>query len=281
MVRCVRPRAAAANMTRRRLWRKQLSPAAPPPVEAEHVALCATSSCASRDGENVASNVDEDAPVKILDEDSPVKILRPKWTTHMCTMNFKTMEPARVHTFLRAARSIRSEATQHLKTVEFRLPRELAKAKRLLCELACGVGQGELSDEFIGKHRYDFDRLSRELNAAVESAESIAKQAGHAIVELAAIQRGALSKEDNRAVRDAGNVMQNLVVLACSLELTAEEFATLQRQGLPDSMKARIASVLPGDAADDVMSRLGVAKYHLFTDGAIFSRRRARTKQKH
>lgn len=268
-------------MTRRRLWRKQLSPAAPPPVEAEHVALCATSSCASRDGENVASNVDEDAPVKILDEDSPVKILRPMWTTHMCTMNFKTMEPARVQIFLRAARSIRSEATQHLKTVEFRLPRELAKASRLLCELACGVGQGELSDEFIGKHRYDFDRLSRELNAAVESAESIAKQAGHAIVELAAIQRGALSKEDNRAVRDAGNVMQNLVVLACSLELTAEEFATLQRQGLPDSMKARIASVLPGDAADDLMSRLGVAKYHLFTDGAIFSRRRARTKQKH
>lgn len=261
-------------MMRRRL----LSPAAPPPVEAEHVALCATSSCASRDGENVASNVDEDAPVKILDEDSPVKILRPMWTTHMCTMNFKTMEPARVHTFLRAARSIRSEATQHLKTVEFRLPRELAKASRLLCELACGVGQ--LSDEFIGKHRYDFDKLSRELNAAVESAESIAKQAGHAIVELAAIQRGALSKEDNRAVRNAGNVMQNLVVLACSLELTAEEFATLQRQGLPDSMKARIASVLPGDAADDLMSRLGVAKYHLFTDGAKFSRRRARTKRK-
>ena len=195
----------------------------------------------------------------------------------MRTMNFRTMEPARVSIFLRAARSIRSEANndmQRLKTLEERLTRELAKASRLLSELACGVGQGELSGEFIGKHRCDFDKLSRELSNA--ALESIAKQAGHAIGHLAAIQLGAPSKEDNRVVRNAVHMMQNLVVLACSLELTTEEFATLQQQGLPDSLKARIESVLPGDAADDLMSRLGVAKHHLFTEGAIFSRRRAR-----
>lgn len=240
------PYGAGANMPRR-LWRTQLK------LSPEDVAPCATSTSRVRD---------EDAPVKILDEDAPVKILPPMWTTHMRTMNFRTMEPARVHILLRAARSIRSEANdkQHLKTVEFRLPRELAKASRLLCELACGVGQGELSGEFIGKHRYDFDKLSRELSNA--ALESIAQQSSHTIVKLEAIQRVAPSKEDNRAVRNAVNMMQNLVVLACSLELTAEEFVTLQRQGIPDSLKARIASVLPGDAADDLMSRLGVAKYH-------------------
>lgn len=235
-------------------------------MEAEHVALCATFSCSSSD---------EDAPVKILDEDAPVKIWLPMWTTPMRTMNFRTMEPARVSILLRASEA--NHDMQHLKTIKERLTSELAKACRLLCEYACGVGQGELSGEFIGKHRCDFDKMSRELSNA--ALESIAEQAGHAIGQLlAAIQLGAASTQDNKAVRNAVNLMQNIVVLACSLELTAEEFAHLQRQGMPDSLKMRILSVLPNDV--DLISRFGVAKYHLFTSGARFSRRRARIKKK-
>ena len=42
---------------------------------------------------------------------------------------------------------------------------------------------------------------------------------------------------------------------------------------MPSGLKESIKTVFRGFADDDIFSRVGVAKYHLFTEGAKFGKR--------
>ena len=83
--------------------------------------------------------------------------------------------------------------------------------------------------------------------------------------------------EARRAVTPAMKPMQNVLMLVVCRGLTLEELGS---QGLPVVVKERLAILFLGCMNEQILSRLGVAKYHLFNDGVKFSRRRARTKPK-
>ena len=70
--------------------------------------------------------------------------------------------------------------------------------------------------------------------------------------------------------------------------LDEKGLASMRLQGLPEELKAVVHDVLTqatnedsGDLHNLLFSRLGVAKYHLFTEGYRFSRRKARVKEKY
>ena len=79
------------------------------------------------------------------------------------------------------------------------------------------------------------------------------------------------------AVNKAIIAVQNVIILVCSRGLTLEDLGS---QGMPSILKQRIALLFPESCNDERLSRLGVAKYHLFNEGTKFSRRRARNKVK-
>lgn len=74
-------------------------------------------------------------------------------------------------------------------------------------------------------------------------------------------------------VRQAARGVQNVLVLVCSQGLTHDD---LGGPGIPKVLKARLRSAF-GDincgVTENTLSRLGVAKYHIFNKGARFSRR--------
>ena len=104
---------------------------------------------------------------------------------------------------------------------------------------------------------------------------------GHGLPQLAAFILVSLDliagqgHEARRAVNKAIIAVQNGIILVCSRGLTLEDLGSQ-----PSVLKQRIALLFPHCSNDERLSRLGVAKYHLFNEGNKFSRRRARNKVK-
>ena len=84
------------------------------------------------------------------------------------------------------------------------------------------------------------------------------------------------------------HALQHVFILALCVGMDEQGLASMRAQGLPKEMKALVRRVLTqatnedsGDLHTLLFSRLGVAKYHLFTEGYRFSRRAARVKEKY
>ena len=157
-----------------------------------------------------------------------------------------------------------------LQTFEERLITEVAQASDLLRQLASS-GTAELME----KHRHELARLSQEELSGAGTTKLA--QLAASLECIAGTSHGA-----RLAVGEVARVMNNCVVLACCRELTKDDVAVLGKApGLPSGLRAVLVSVLreampeaSDDAISSMMSRLGVAKYHCFTAGVKFSRRR-------
>ena len=148
-----------------------------------------------------------------------------------------------------------------------RLTLEVAHLSRLLCELG-----GKLGELLMCR--------SEELVYAFALDEAV----GHGLPQFAAFILVSLDliadqgREARKAVHEAIIAAQNVIILVCSRGLT---LADLGSQGMPSVLKQRIALLFSLDSYhDERLSRLGVAKYHLFNEGTKFSRRKARMKMK-
>ena len=86
-------------------------------------------------------------------------------------------------------------------------------------------------------------------------------------------------KAPSTLAMDARRALRDLVVLQCA-EGSLED---LSQPGLPEELKNRLLAALPSAAQGDVLtwylSRLGVAKHHLFPSGIKRPRRAKRTKK--
>lgn len=138
----------------------------------------------------------------------------------------------------------------------------------------------------LQKHCAEISQLCETLTSAVtaEAWDSIADAAAHTFALVDAM--GDSGDGSGRAVQEARHTIQNVMVLAASLGLTDDEFRQLGAQGMPTSLKARLSILLhmalgqlSVDACLSLLSRLGVAKYHVFNRGVKFSRRRRREKK--
>ena len=96
---------------------------------------------------------------------------------------------------------------------------------------------------------------------------------------------GACTKTSRSIFRKITRVMQNVIMLAITLGVTDEEFDALRLQGMTPTVKKSIGyyvyksyMINTVEECQALMSRLGVAKYHLFNAGKKFSRRRKRVK---
>ena len=191
-------------------------------------------------------------------------------------------EPARVSISGHAERSQcpRSvpgrTARQDLRTFEERLTCELAEASRLLRQLAerRGEGPAELSGELMETYRDQFAQLSQ--NLMNNATGDVAELAAFALGCIENWEESVNGDNPRRGLSEEVRTMQNVITLACSIGLAAEQ---LCGQGLPAVLTDRIASVLhehggvPKQTMEDYLSRFGVAKYHLFNPGVRFNRR--------
>ena len=206
-----------------------------------------------------------------------------------------------------------------LQSVEERLHCEVREAIRLLLDLAHSValsttgtapssGSGafrpqqqrsmdgkercaqgttvELTGSVLEQHRSALAMQAQELNNAVasDSWASLAAEAANTIVLIHSI--AGCGDGPRRAVGVLMQPLQNALVLAMSLGLTDADFALLQSQGLTLPLKTQVVSLFhqalkepTEEEMEKLISRLGVAKYHLFNDGMKFSRRGARVKK--
>ena len=169
----------------------------------------------------------------------------------------------------------REQNIMSLQTFEERLITEVAQASDLLRQLASS-GTAELME----KHRHELARLSQEELSGAGTTKLA--QLAASLECIAGTSHGA-----RLAVAEVARVMNNCVVFACCRELTKDNVAVLGKQGIPNSMKAVLVSVLreampeaSDDAISSTMSRLGAAKYNCFTAGVKFSRRRAKRAKK-
>lgn len=150
---------------------------------------------------------------------------------------------------------------------------------RGVVEERCGEGS---AGEFI-ERRAELAAQSRELiKAAGPGCQpgAIAQQAANTLGVLQAIASG--GHQEQLAVKPAVRVIHDILVLACALDISTEDFEELGLQGLPNSLRTRLEGVLreasggwanSDTVISDLMSRLGTAKYHLFNDKWHFSRR--------
>ena len=206
----------------------------------------------------------------------------PDTTARQDLRTFTVGEPARVSISGHAERSHcpRSvpgrTATQDLRTFEERLTCEVAEASRLLRQLAerRGEGPAELSGELMATYRDQFAELSE--NLMNNATGDVAALAAFALGCIENWETSVDSDNPRRGLSEEVRTMQNVIVLACSIGLTAEQ---LGGQGLPAVLRDRFASVLhehggvPKQAMEEYLSRLGTAKYHLFNPGVAFNRR--------
>ena len=159
------------------------------------------------------------------------------------------------------------EAENTTPQLQGRLALEVARLSRLLRGL--GGTHGELL------------WCSREL--ALAFALDQAGTGGYGLPELAAFILVSLDliadqgDKAKRSVHDATQAVQNVILLVCCRGLTTKELGS---QGMPVVLKQRIATLFPWSCNDERLSRLGVAKYHLFNEGVKF-RRRFRKKEKY
>ena len=152
-----------------------------------------------------------------------------------------------------------------------------------------GCAQGttvELTGSVLEQHRSALAMQAQELKNAVasDSWESLAAKAANTIVLIHTI--AGCGDGPRRAVGVLMQPLQNALVLAMSLGLTDADFALLHSQGLPPPLKTQVVSLFHQalreptvDEIENLMSRLGVAKYHLFNKGKKFSRRAKRQKK--
>ena len=84
------------------------------------------------------------------------------------------------------------------------------------------------------------------------------------------------------ALRAARRSIQDMLILVCVQGLTHEEYQIVRSQGLSVPLRARMDIWIPPSShplGEGVLSRLGVAKHHLFAGDMQFSKRRARQKK--
>ena len=150
---------------------------------------------------------------------------------------------------------------------------------------ACVQKMAELSGEVLEKHRPALERQWHQLNnaAATDSWEWLAVQAAYTLALVDTIAD--CSAGTRRPLGDLTRAIQNVIVLAASLCLSDEEFALLENQGLGSPLKQLLGGLLhqgyrdpTADEIEILLSRLGVAKYHIFNEGKKFSRRKKRVK---
>ena len=140
------------------------------------------------------------------------------------------------------------------------------------------------------KHRPEVANLSQALYTANTldwmSMWNLAVLVAHflGLIELLAHPGG---RPSFQALTPCEQALQNVFILALCVGLDEEGLATMRQQGLPKELKALVHDVLTAATNEDsgdlhtlLFSRLGVAKYHLFTEGHRFSRRKARVKEK-
>ena len=86
-------------------------------------------------------------------------------------------------------------------------------------------------------------------------------------------------KTDKRFVREASRTVQDVLIMACCSGVPEAE---LRAQGLPPIVKERLEATFNAEGwtcPDEIKSRLGGAKYKLFTAGIKFKRRSKRLKR--
>ena len=143
----------------------------------------------------------------------------------------------------------------HVNVAEL-LAQEIDHARNLLVSLQ-GTTE-EQRDEITGMARVWSDALASDSTA-------IAQVAAQTLLHLYALP--ALSDE----VRLAARTVQDVLVLACSQECWTHDMGG---QGIPHKLRVRIQSAFgDDDVPEDLLSRVGVAKYHLFNKGIKFGRR--------
>ena len=128
----------------------------------------------------------------------------------------------------------------------------------------CGGGAGVLGGELTVEHRSELALLSKGLEES--GVDGLVEVIVFTLDRLDFIK--AQGAEARREVNKALRPVQNLIVLMCSRGLTQEE---LGHQGLPAVLKARFAHLFRRTVSEDICSRLGVAKYHLFCCPKKFS----------
>jgi len=122
-------------------------------------------------------------------------------------------------------------------------------------------------------------------NFSSASLTSLAIEAAHTLALVNTT--GGSDEAPWRAVSGITQPLQNILVLATSLALPDDDFALLRRsQGLTEALNQQLTNILleafPEASPRELelhLSRLGVAKYHLYTKGVKFSRRRKREKK--
>lgn len=140
------------------------------------------------------------------------------------------------------------------------------------------------------KGRWEFTALSIALITADAgdrmSLWNLAVRAAHFLGLLEILSHRA-DRPCGRALTPFEQALQNVVVLALCFGLDEEGLAQVHGQGIPAPLKTLMKIVLQeatnessGDLYLLLMSRLGVAKYHIFTEGRRFSRRKARIKER-
>ena len=143
----------------------------------------------------------------------------------------------------------------HVNVAEL-LAQEIDHAHNLLVSLQ-GTTE-EQRDEITGMARAWSDALASDSTA-------IAQVAAQTLLHLYALPD--LSDE----VRLAARTVQDVLVLACSQECWTHDMGG---QGIPHKLRVRIQSAFgDDDVPEDLLSRVGVAKYHLFNKGIKFGRR--------
>lgn len=87
---------------------------------------------------------------------------------------------------------------------------------------------------------------------------------------------------DQRKVRVAQQALQDALVLKCTQGVP---HAVLSRRGLPPAVKALFSNVIAGTTPDqalqeNLLSRLGTAKYAVYNAPVKFNKRRAKPKHR-
>ena len=198
--------------------------------------------------------------------------------------------PALVKTSIRRCRHYSAgNDGQKFQSAEERLQCEVAEANRILLTVVEGVAQDTAEPFYEGLEKRRNALMSRFYNAVAHdfasgTLESLSVEAAKTLAFInTTVGSGDVPR---RALTGITQPLQNILVLLTSLSLTEDDFTLLrQTQGLTQALNRQLSNVLhaafPVSTEKEfeiLLIRFGVAKYHLYTDGVKFSRRRGRVK---
>ena len=153
------------------------------------------------------------------------------------------------------AAALVEQAQKHLEE-----PTEVTRLKRLK-RLILQVSTTEFADaaddlKWISENMTGGEDVERRAAKALDRVDTVLQRYGH-----------------HEAMKKAQRKTQDVLLLACCRLLDPDE---LQEKGIPDKLHERLNRACQRDVAKDLLlwARLGKAKYHLFTNGQRFSRRK-------